>query len=625
MAVQTDISRIAYAGNNSTETPYAVPFLFLEAGHLFAVARSVEGVETAVTLTNHQGTGDPNGGSVRTSTAIPGTSTLTIFRSVPITQLTSYQEGGDFPAASHERALDKLTQICQQLFRQVGSAFRFSEPNQVPPLDPPTNPAAHVLTIAAGNPPTWEPPAASSIPGSLFDLPTANLPAAADQGIILQGGLAKLATVESLAKGTDANVHNVGSVGWNADDFFPPRIWRFRDRVFIGDAAEWTGNNQAGSPNGVSWVMQKVASYFFKTAVVASAGSATTRGGFGAQATAALMGVSRWMGVGAVAVNEGDSPSNTSRGLYAEGMRMTTTPGHNATAAELQVGNYLSTTLPVANAWNMVNSQINALQIGAESGHNYLRGATNPGDPLPTPTMPCGTAIDITGGSIGAAYQKFVTGIVVRHVALHLKTFGATDDVGIALSMARKHQVEWIINTNSETGSFIRSDVSAANRACGLVFRNSAPTFVGADFERPICQFIDAHTAPGAVNYWEVNNSLTGFPVQIRARGTDTNIPCDIISKGGGVISFKSHDGSTNVRISPPATAPVDHLALRGGAGAVTVFAAGDSTNIDLVLTPKGTGTLRTGTHTGIGAETVTGFITIKDSGGTLRKLAVVS
>jgi hypothetical protein len=47
--------------------------------------------------------------------------------------------------------------------------------------------------------------------------------------------------------------------------------------------------------------------------------------------------------------------------------------------------------------------------------------------------------------------------------------------------------------------------------------------------------------------------------------------------------------------------------------------------NIDLALTPKGTGRVRYGTHSAIAAETVTGYITIKDSGGTERKLAVVS
>jgi hypothetical protein len=115
MAVQSDTSSISYTGNNSTVTSYAVPFVFLENGHLQAIAKvTATGAETAVTLTNHAGAGDPNGGTVRTAVAIPATSTLTIFRTVPATQTTSYQEGGDFPAASHERALDKLTFIAQK-------------------------------------------------------------------------------------------------------------------------------------------------------------------------------------------------------------------------------------------------------------------------------------------------------------------------------------------------------------------------------------------------------------------------------------------------------------------------------------------------------------------------------
>lgn len=47
--------------------------------------------------------------------------------------------------------------------------------------------------------------------------------------------------------------------------------------------------------------------------------------------------------------------------------------------------------------------------------------------------------------------------------------------------------------------------------------------------------------------------------------------------------------------------------------------------NIDLPLVPAGTGVVQFGTHAAIGAETVTGYITIKDAGGTSRKIAVVS
>jgi hypothetical protein len=128
MAVQSDTSSISYTGNNSTVTSYAVPFVFLENSHLAATAKvTATGVETTVTLTNHTGASDPNGGTVRTAVAVPATSTLTIFRTVPATQTTTYQEGGDFPAASHERALDKLTFIAQQNERANDRAIRVTE------------------------------------------------------------------------------------------------------------------------------------------------------------------------------------------------------------------------------------------------------------------------------------------------------------------------------------------------------------------------------------------------------------------------------------------------------------------------------------------------------------------
>lgn len=128
MAVQSDTSRIQYTGNNSTVTSYAVPFVFLENNHLSAVARvTATGVESAVALTNHTGVGDINGGTVRTAVAVPATSTLAISRTVPATQTTQYQEGGDFPAASHERALDKLTMAVQQVARSVARTVRLTD------------------------------------------------------------------------------------------------------------------------------------------------------------------------------------------------------------------------------------------------------------------------------------------------------------------------------------------------------------------------------------------------------------------------------------------------------------------------------------------------------------------
>jgi len=72
-----------------------------------------------------------------------------------------------------------------------------------------------------------------------------------------------------------------------------------------------------------------------------------------------------------------------------------------------------------------------------------------------------------------------------------------------------------------------------------------------------------------------------------------------------------------------------ERLTLTGVAGTsvnITAESLGTgSANLDVVITPKGTGAVKFGTHSALAAETVTGYITIKDAGGTTRKLAVVS
>lgn len=157
MAVTAETSRVSYTGNNSTVTSYSVPFLFLQNNDLAAIAKvNSTGVESVVTLANHTGAGNPAGGTVTTAAAVPATSTLTIYRIVPFTQTTSYAEGGDFPAASHERALDKLTMLAQQTSRQISSCLRGSEgvtsnpvttvPNSMIGLD--NNNAFKAMTLA---------------------------------------------------------------------------------------------------------------------------------------------------------------------------------------------------------------------------------------------------------------------------------------------------------------------------------------------------------------------------------------------------------------------------------------------------------------------------------------------
>lgn len=70
-----------------------------------------------------------------------------------------------------------------------------------------------------------------------------------------------------------------------------------------------------------------------------------------------------------------------------------------------------------------------------------------------------------------------------------------------------------------------------------------------------------------------------------------------------------------------------ERLALQSNAGIFEIAAetAGTGTdNIDVQLTPAGTGLVRFGTYT-VSATVNTGYISIKDSGGTTRLIAIVS
>ena len=88
---------------------------------------------------------------------------------------------------------------------------------------------------------------------------------------------------------------------------------------------------------------------------------------------------------------------------------------------------------------------------------------------------------------------------------------------------------------------------------------------------------------------------------------------------GGGL-------GSESLRVEPVASA-VNYVQVGGAitGSAPYVYVNGSDTNIDLTLTPKGTGNVKFGTLTANADAAITGYITIKDSAGNLRKLAVIA
>lgn len=120
MTVSTTTAKSGPYSGSGTTGPFTVGFRFLENSHILVV-KNVAGVETNLVLdTDYTVTGaGASSGSVTLATALSTGQTLTIVRNVPTTQETDYVAGDSFPAESHERALDQLTMIAQQLKEEV--------------------------------------------------------------------------------------------------------------------------------------------------------------------------------------------------------------------------------------------------------------------------------------------------------------------------------------------------------------------------------------------------------------------------------------------------------------------------------------------------------------------------
>jgi hypothetical protein len=133
MTVSSETKRADYTGNGST-TNFATVFRFLQNSDvkviLTVTATGTETVQTETTNYTLVGAGLDGGGTVTMLVAPPSGTTLTIKRDVPLTQGTDYVENDAFPAESHERALDKLTMITQQMQEELDRSLKLQETDQ---------------------------------------------------------------------------------------------------------------------------------------------------------------------------------------------------------------------------------------------------------------------------------------------------------------------------------------------------------------------------------------------------------------------------------------------------------------------------------------------------------------
>lgn len=217
MTVSSQQSEVPYAGDGVTKV-FPIPFYFLQSSDIQIIINdalgnlypAVQNVDYTVT-----GAGNQAGGSATFGVAPVSGRTVTIQRIVPATQLTDYQPNDDFPAETHERALDKLTMLVQQiiagfgraLVRPVGKNYYDAEGLQIKNIDDPTE-SQDAATLG------WSTDFIASI------LATGQGPVNNSANVIFSGANGYIGVVQDLANKLDPQKGSrmLGHDGWTVGD-----------------------------------------------------------------------------------------------------------------------------------------------------------------------------------------------------------------------------------------------------------------------------------------------------------------------------------------------------------------------------------------------------------------------
>jgi len=350
----------------------------------------------------------------------------------------------------------------------------------------------------------------------------------------------------------------------------------------------------------------------------------TTAGGVQATATALMIAF-------------GNSPTITSGGTgYTVSDVLTVTGGTFASAVTITVTSVSGGVITGANYANFGNYTVlptNPVSVtgGTGSGATFTISwgvnaytITNAGSGYveqPTVTFSGG------GGSGAAAYATVGSAVTLKSIGgtLDLQT---TNGIGFRIydSGGSIPSSGYWAASSGTSSPFLWS--RGGTNTPGLITSSGTGAISIQTNSGSQTQFVVAHTA-SAVNYVQVTGAATGGVTQISAQGSDSTTYTAIGVKGGsGYISFfngGSHSSANTLfRVLGTGVTQANYPTVTpAAASASPVFGvAGSDTNIDLSLTPKGTGNVRFGTYTGT-ILTPTGYVEIKDSGGTVRRLLV--
>ena len=131
----------------------------------------------------------------------------------------------------------------------------------------------------------------------------------------------------------------------------------------------------------------------------------------------------------------------------------------------------------------------------------------------------------------------------------------------------------------------------------------------------------------GGANHLRMRGASAGGRPTIVTDGVDPDVHIGVNAKGSAGRVILGNNGQDHVLVGGTAAAVANRVRLEGGTAGqpISVRVDGSDADVDIALTPKGAGRLRFGNHIATADAPITGYLELKDSGGTVRKLAVIA
>lgn len=330
------------------------------------------------------------------------------------------------------------------------------------------------------------------------------------------------AAIEIDPRASFTGAGNLNNRGFWTDESNGANIWRFPDRVYVGQATNRApGGFSTVSTSQRSWVAAEASGYMgyferdsqlFLISDVGGIGAAFASRSSDATIHPAIPSIA----IAGFALADGSGGGSTAMYLTAVKDQ---DAGGGAFGAEVNLA-VLDDATPICTSYDMAPSGVSAVLWLRSGGEERESGST---------TYPTSAAIAVVNAT-GATHGK---GIVFGSASLE-----GTN--GIAVEMAKNQQIQWVYDGTGAVGAFIRSANAGSNRT-GIIFGTGSMNVVSANNNEIIAAFTPLSSA---VNWSQFDAATTGNNPVLRANGTNTNVSMVIRGKGtGGPIL---QDGGSN-------------------------------------------------------------------------------